>query len=791
MYFADCNWEEIRSSRSKGGYPWTHLYKEPLEEEIDPEPFTMEGLRKAKSSSTVGKSDIEIFDVTDFELDTSLATDDKMDTSQIVTETDDHSININTGAVSIEECEGGESNKQQTDTVIDSADSMDNISQYLDKEERGPIQDNATEKETSTQTTQSEEKENERKRKLSAESSYSKLSQTKSAFMKKLNDTKQKIKIPKLTFTASKLKRPAPKKTKNSPTEIKKETTRKASKDRNNHKDVKPVYVHIPLHPPDGQEDEFSHLESEETTGKNNKSGEEPKKTDLFKKMGTTKRFGGFKNLVKQIQESKLEDIPDKEPADTKDIEKTNTPVDVPMESSEVDKLKEEEQGKNVDEEMQTKEEDISKTEFSVKTKPPSFTLGADEELSDAEENEEEKPGTSEPKRDIFDHLFHVSATKKLKEDNELKPEKQVRSKSVEPERKRKYSLESSYSRKSLSKLSLMKKLKDASEKIKSKLSRSTSKQQVQKQEGEEPVKVTKPKKGERSKPKPPVYIHIPLKPPEGETDEFSYLGSGEKQQSIDSEISSTPDSVTKTGVQFIILTAPSDDEILDYNSSDVPETPSSENKLFFANKVTELKQLAKEAVNEVAAPKPKLDSVQEDENGEKTEDEEEKLKNEGDTAEDIKESDQVENETVGENIAIVEEKEKVEAVDRKVEEKEKTLVDEEDGLSEVKFLKPTDTEVENIQGKTEETTSELKASIKVPESPKIKKKVSFKRRSKNSREDSYEDIQTPDSESKRVPLSTTPHVVAVQEKPPQTLKKEQEPHVSFAEEQKEWSNIA
>lgn len=785
------------------------MYKEPLEEDLDPEPFTMEGLAKAKSTSTVGKSDVEIFDVTDFEIDSAIEPDEKMDTKQVVTEADDHSIKKNIGTVIIEECESGEQGQQKPETVMDSAESLDNISQYLDKEERGPISKTTTDKETSTPTDETETKENERKRKLSAESSYSKLSQTKSALMKKFNDTKNKIKIPKLTFNASKLRKSLPKKAKGSPTENKKETTKKLSKDQSKKKDVKPMYIHIPLKPPPGQTDEFSYLEfggepkkqDEDEKGQEPKERDEPQAEEIFKKVGKPKRFGGFKSLVKQIQENKLEEISEKENGtteETKTITLKKSPKCQPIQDDQSNQ-------------METEKEDISKTEFSVKTKPPSFTIGSEENINEVEESkesvtaEEKTPESesSEPKQDVFEHLFHASKSKKLKEIDESPPGKQARSKSAEPERKRKDSLESSYSRKSLSKLSLLKKLKGASEKIKSKFSRSSSKQQVHEDEVEEPVKVKKTTKKMRlSKDKQPVYIHIPLKPPEGETDEFSHLSNNEQQQSMDSEISSTPDSISRSGVQFIMVTAPSDDEILDYNSSDVPETPSSENKVFFANKVTELKQLAKLAVDEVASPgqKSKLDSVEEESNGEKVEDDE--AKEETFTKIDAKQNDDhltvigaekhnpEEEDDVGE-------REVTTIKDSSKEVTTKMMVDVEDGLSETKFVKQNNESVtreEDIRDNIDEISSDLKSSFKGYESPVIKKKVSFKRRSKNSREDGYEVVQPPEPANKTIQPHERPKVVAVQEKQPLAVENEKlprhEPHVTFAEEQKEWSDI-
>lgn len=78
-----------------------------------------------------------------------------------------------------------------------------------------------------------------------------------------------------------------------------------------------------------------------------------------------------------------------------------------------------------------------------------------------------------------------------------------------------------------------------------------------------------------------PVYIHIPLKPPEGQSDEFSYLAETPeaapepvvtpKEERTDSLDSTSPLSPANGPVQFIFLTPPSDDEILDKDVSLLP----------------------------------------------------------------------------------------------------------------------------------------------------------------------------------------------------------------------------
>lgn len=120
---------------------------------------------------------------------------------------------------------------------------------------------------------------------------------------------------------------------------------------------------------------------------------------------------------------------------------------------------------------------------------------------------EEQHTSDSEsPRDDIFDKLFQASFSKKddvsgpINEPSESSGPRNVRSKSAEPPNKRRSSMDSSHSRKSLSKLGIMKKLKDASEKIKSALSMENLRKKALKQE--EPSKA--PKDGEKEKHKKP-----------------------------------------------------------------------------------------------------------------------------------------------------------------------------------------------------------------------------------------------------------------------------------------------
>ena len=198
------------------------------------------------------------------------------------------------------------------------------------------------------------------------------------------------------------------------------------------------------------------------------------------------------------------------------------------------------------------------------------------------------------------------------------------RAKSEEPKRKRKHSVESSYSRISLSRLGIVKKLREAKEKLKLprfNFSKSDSKLNAKKEEKKElkksPEKTKVKKTLTTEKPTQPLYIHIPLKPPPGQTDEFSYLEFEEykNDESLKrgSPVSSlkdkdAPETVltedpndSRRDVQFIILTAPSDDEVL-HDQNITPDTPPTDQNKFFNNsKLKELKSLAKNVVDEIS----------------------------------------------------------------------------------------------------------------------------------------------------------------------------------------------
>nr|XP_023014427.1 titin [Leptinotarsa decemlineata] len=863
-------WEDVKRSRSKGGYPWTYLYKEPFDEELDPEPYTMEGMRKSKSSSTMGKSDVEISEVMD--TDTNPHAEEpheKSDELQIITEPDEHSIKRSNSSLVIEECDGNDKDKQSPGIFfLESAESSDDISQYLDKEDRSPTGKRKNQ-ETPMEVTMAEEKEEEpqtRKRKLSAESSYSRISQTKSAILKKIKDTKAKIKVPKISFPTSKLKKSPPKKKTNTPPETKKEI-----KKNNTPQNTKPLYIHIPLKPLPGEEDEFSHLE----LGSDQTKKHQPKKPGSFKDLvKNLKQLKDVKNdSIKEEMEtegatqtdistertSKGEEANEDE--DTETVEDTNVGETKTENKKDAKVKKESKLDKNIKAQTITKKEivvdeekgkkteedtkvhvDSKQTDFKMKTDP----VGKEESVVDIKvetniienkrrvqadgdsdtkilvkneevnfemkdearfyspehqshqqqglssfgevdpinfkrrkspedppnmevmEPEEENDNVAQVEEakynDMFDKLFAATTSKS---DAETQSERKGRSKSAEPERKRKVSLESSYSRKSLSRLGVMKKLKDASDKIKNALTRSSSKKEVKPKE-EKIVKKSKQLKP--LTPVEPVYIHIPLKPPEGEKDEFSHVQAEEGLKTPDTD-STTTDSPVQSGVQFIFLTAPSDEEVLDYNSSDVPETPSSENKRFFGSRISELRELAKGAVDEIACPKHKLESVSEEgsdkfsveEGNNRQESEVVTLPEDENARKEVKDSARnVEIESNSDPIGIIL-KEKATSKDS---EKEAIQVDEEDGLSEPKTMKKDNFSEEKLEDdkkplqvqneanlpettastEKEETTGaqslELRSSLKGDGSPVMKKKVSFKRRSKVSKEGSYEDIQ-------------------------------------------------
>ncbi|XP_022907852.2 myb-like protein X isoform X2 [Onthophagus taurus] len=227
---------------------------------------------------------------------------------------------------------------------------------------------------------------------------------------------------------------------------------------------------------------------------------------------------------------------------------------------------------------------------------------------------DEEKPSTSK----------NVDSSDRLKVEEE--DNRANRAKSEEPKRKRKLSIESAYSRISLPKFGVLKKLRAAKDKIKLTFSKSEPKLNEKNEKKDKKEKSSKDVLKQSVEPKiandKPVYIHIPLKPPPGQTDEFSYLEFEDpttptitkkspspspkpedviKETTTNDSKPSTPNNGNITNdVQFIILTAPSDDEVLD--DVTIPESASSGDKKFFdGTKLKELKTIAKGCMDDIA----------------------------------------------------------------------------------------------------------------------------------------------------------------------------------------------
>ncbi|XP_018571518.1 titin [Anoplophora glabripennis] len=728
-------WEDIRRSRRRGGYPWTHLYKKPFDEQLDPEPFTMSGLRKSKSSSTVEKADgVQISDVTE-----NGGGEGKMDSLQIVTEPDDISARNSIGSIVIEECDMSVAENQKPENIaLESADSSDNISQYLDKDERGPEKeaglknlsepDKNTENETEKEENQNltTEEQSKRKRKMSAESSYSKMSLTKQAVLDKIKAAKNKIKVPKLSFPVNKRKKPTPKVTKTVSSEPKKDTKKQTVKP----KDIKPVYIHIPLKPPPGQTDEFSYLEFEDKP---------------HTASPQIKGVGSFKFLAKNIKRLQ-ETLPtnDEEPsAKTIKTETENIEVSTNQDAADEKENKLENNNKSTDnneedklqedKDVCTKIEDkltISVTDSEVLDNDPKISLSTEETLN--------KKGILKTSTEIIEG----SSVQPPQPQKGILKEKQKRAKSEEPERKRKLSLESSYSRKSLSKLEIMKKLRETSEKIKKTFSINRKKKHSdldtvtpEKENRSEKLPKQNKKKEKSEQPGKPVYIHIPLKPAEEEKEEEENITQDENNPS-----SNSIETPVRNDVQFIMLTAPSDDEVLD--SSDTPETPSSDNKVFFENKIEELKKLAKDVVDDVTDSKisHKLDPVAEETlNGNNNADEITSLPIEQ-KPDLVIEQTSIDNKTI-EDIQIESQVDEIAPKKcNQTSERPSIMIDVEDGLSE-SYIKEDKQELPVQQSTSPKGDKPKDSTLNLENTPVIKKKVSFKRRSKTPKDGSYEDI--------------------------------------------------
>lgn len=332
------------------------------------------------------------------------------------------------------------------------------------------------------------------------------------------------------------------------------------------------------------------------------------------------------------------------------------------------------------------------------------------------------------------------------------------RAKSEEPKRKRKLSIESSYSRISLSKLGVLKKLRDAKEKIKvpklsfrrkspkKKTNEKDKKEKEEKEEENKPVEKAKnTTKARPTNPDKPVYIHIPLKPPPGETDEFSYLEFGEEAISQPStskepdELQSTPDSpAPAAGVQFIVLTPPSDDEILE--DAHIPDTPSEGGKFFDNVRIEDLKTLAKDVVDGMEARNKKLATVEEDkENGNAVDNLEEGALKEQPTNTEEKGD---KNGETGEYVST----EKTEKSDEIKKQEEKMVIDEEDGLRSSEVVKTEVIQEVSSTEKPENVSPNTTSQV-------AEKRRSFRKKAKNEDADRiYEDVQVPQPISNPVP---------------------------------------
>ncbi|XP_030766224.1 titin isoform X2 [Sitophilus oryzae] len=720
----------------------------------------MDALRRSKSATAMGgKSDgVEISELTATYPDSGKTTPSFLQV-ELVSEPGDGSSTKSSRAGSFlieeyieDEDKSFEDDVQVREFQVESAESSDDVSQYLDKEERGPGSSKVIERHVDdTEREDLNEGTDPKKRKLSADSSRSKYSLSNLDVIKKIREAKTKIKVPKLTFATRKTARKG-----SPPIESKKPKkepkTKKNQENIKPKKDEKPVYIHIPLKPPPGESDEFSHLEDGAKQPETEVKEEDKKPTEEPAEEKPPE------NEIKEEDKKTTEELPEETPKRKATVtRKPPLKINPAFKQllKDVRKLKEKENAQSIESEKEPpKNVDVEKPE-SPEDKID--TPEAPTEVLDVEKPEEAEQAQSSDvestKEDPFDRLFQA----RTENPEEPTPEtsRGVRSKSAEPERKRKSSIDSSYSRKSLSKLGIMKKLKEASEKIRSTLSLSSLKKsdskKVKKEETKKPKKpklTAAAKTGVYEPPKPvqPVYIHIPLKPPEGQTDEFSHLEfeSGAqktepdqpeavKEERTDSLDSMSPISTQNDDIHFIFLTPPSDDEFLDQKVSEIPETPSSEEMVFFGS----LKKLAEKVVDDVS-PETKrktLETVSEENGGssEKSSTNDlESLVPKPEEAEDAKPEITKDTEVIEEEIQqTVEESSEEPTV--QTQDVEKMVVDEEDGLNE-----PT---------KSEELKSLLKS-----EGSGLKKKVSFKKKSKKqedktSQDNGYEPIGVPKEE--------------------------------------------
>ncbi|KAB0796249.1 hypothetical protein PPYR_10310 [Photinus pyralis] len=724
------HWEDVRRSRRRGAYPWTHLTKPPFDEEVDPDEYTMDAFRRSRSTSTLGKSETQ--EVTDVEM---------IQKSEHELHTDDEHL---------------EDKENMSDTNLQKA-SVSTDRDTLDV----PV--------SAVNGNRARSEEPYKKRRLSVDSSYSRISLPKLRIMDRLKTAKSRLKVPKFS------KRARSEESALQETKKQKTVTAGAPKKEKMQtiKDESPVYIHIPLKPPPGETDEYSKYECESLKQSpmgsliNVSSPDEKKRKTSLLDLLTQIKLVHDQHVARRASQTSVEL--------TKTIKmKLDSDSDVFIEEV-TEEILIEGQGESVPPTVEIEESvSTARSEFEDSMRSDKVTIeevaedekksvpdvaedsSVDDNISqclDKDDKGEVGPSTIkvQEKQTLSDHTPDPERLRKLEATLskwkkavptqghlELPPKETlpVRARSEEPKRKRRPSIDSSHSRKSLSKLAFMKKLKQAKEKIRlpnfpsfSKFDRKSKPRQEKAEVVQKPEE--KSKRSQTAGPEKPVYIHIPLKLPPGESDEFSHLESEAVEETrpiekTDQEVveeAETPEPDTPDdNIQLIILTPPSDDEILD---SAGPETPCETDQKFFGSlKIEDLKTLAKHAVDTVYPDVKPLETVSE--------------------VEDNPEEDPELEEQKG-----------------VLQLKHQILVDEEDGLklSEVAIAMIN----EELEKEYHQQALGLKSIIKTETSPVLKKKVSFKRKSKTeSGEPIYEDVKLNTPDIKAPEASVVGHSVVI-----------------------------
>ncbi|XP_044757285.1 uncharacterized protein LOC123315586 isoform X2 [Coccinella septempunctata] len=667
-------WEDIRRARRRGGYPWTYLYKEKSEETRNPEVFRMDGLKKSKISSASSASDsLDIKEITEDDVKGL----EGIDSSYVVIESP-----ILLGRRI-------EPQIEDPHAIVESADSSDNISQYLEKEDIGLEQElestetltlptpNTTKENQEKHTKRAKSEEPNRKKKLSMESNYSRVSLSKSNVIRRLKNAKEKVRLPKFVFktrTESKIE-----------AEIAERPIEKPEHQCLSTETEKPLYIHIPLKPPEGEKDEFSHLEFEE----------KPPNLPAVVQMKVTEENDNEKNGENSFDEAELTPIAEK-------LNGINLGFSVPNDQEDdvsaiifLD-----------DEEGCIKREgfDIIAVDIDRNCQETKMSQIVNTEVCrQVLENIEKVESQPDSYKNIEDSSVNLGgSSSQVSKTSKLSVLKK-RAKSAEPGKQRRGSIDSSYSRKSLSKIGLLKKLKQCHfPLVKTKKSITDSRSEKIDIAFHEEVS----RKEVHNEELRPVYIHIPLKPPQEQTDQFSQLEFDaarppppkiEKDDTTEYDMSAIDTPQSFEGPQFILLTPSSDDELLDI--PEIPDTPFSESGNIF--QLGELQQLEKKVVDEIQGP---LESLIEEIDKENT------LQATVDTS--------YEN-------GSEEEKDPRNEV--------KLTIDEEDGL---KSNPSTNLDVK----------ANFESNKKAEYFPSSKKRVSFKRRksSQASRDYGYEEIESP-----------------------------------------------